>query len=110
MKQILLIASGIFGLAMSSQAALVAHYTFDEAAGATLAVDQLGGTSGAIGGSVITGLPGIAGTAYQFPDLATQPGIVDMGNASFFAGPSGLNASNQLTLSVWMNSTDSDPS
>ncbi|MES2571420.1 MAG: LamG domain-containing protein [Verrucomicrobiota bacterium] len=108
MKQILLIASGILGLAVSSQAGLVAHYPFDEAAGATLAIDQLGGTSGAIGGSVITGVIGIAGGAYQFPDLTTQAGIVDMGNASFFAGLSGLNASTQLTYSVWMNSTDAD--
>ncbi|RYD24413.1 MAG: LamG domain-containing protein [Verrucomicrobiaceae bacterium] len=109
MKQtFLLIASGICGLAMSSHAALIAHYKFDEAAATTSAVDQLGGTSGVIGSSVVTGVTGIAGNAYQFPDLATAAGIVDMGNASFYAGPGGLNAANQVTYSVWMNSTDSD--
>lgn len=102
------IATCICGFAATGQAALLAHYQFDEAAGATLAVDQLGGTSGAIGGSVVTGVAGISGSAYQFPDLATQAGIVDMGNASFFAGSTGLNASSQVTYSVWMNSTDSD--
>jgi hypothetical protein len=110
MKQrILLIVSGICGFAMSGHAALIAHYNFDEAAGATLAVDQLGGTSGAIGSAIVTGVAGISGNAYSLPDIATgQTGIVDMGNASFFAGPSGLNSSTQLTYSVWMNSTDSD--
>lgn len=104
---ILLLASCL-ALALPGQAALIAHYKFDEAAGTTQAVDQLGGTSGAIGASVVTGVAGKAGNAYQFPDLATQAGIVDMGNASFFAGPTGLNASSQLSYSVWVNSTDSD--
>lgn len=107
-RQILLAAFGFCGLAMSSQGALLAHYKFDESEFATVAIEELGGTNGSIGGSVITGAVGISGSAYQFPDLATQAGIVDMGNASFFAGPSGLNASTQLTFSVWMNSTDSD--
>ncbi|RYD26260.1 MAG: LamG domain-containing protein [Verrucomicrobiaceae bacterium] len=114
MKQkFLLIASGICGLAMSSHAALIAHYKFDETTG-TSAVDELGGTSGAIGSSVVIGASGVnftnnsADRAYQFPDLATQAGIVDMGNASFFAGPSGLNSATQVTYSVWMKSDDSD--
>lgn len=107
-RNILLIASGICGLAMSSPAALIAHYKFDELTGSS-AVDTLGGTSGAIGSSVVIGQNGIGGSkAYLFPDAATQAGIVDMGNASFFAGASGLNASTQVTYSVWMNSTDSD--
>lgn len=90
-------------------AELIAHYKFDEPAAATLAVDQLGGTSGAVGTSVVTGVAGKAGNAYQFPDLATQAGCVDMGNASFLAGASGLNASTQLSYSVWIKSNDSDP-
>lgn len=109
MKQkILLIASGICGLAMSSHAALIAHYKFDELTGSS-AVDELGGTSGAVGSSVVIGQTGIGGSkAYLFPDLATAAGIVDMGNASFYSGPGGLNSSTQVTYSVWMNSTDSD--
>ncbi|WP_367873476.1 LamG domain-containing protein [Luteolibacter sp. Populi] len=108
-QQILLIASGICGLAMSSQAALVAHYAFDEASGATTAINQLAGSSGAVGTAVTTGVTGISGNAYSFPDIATgQTGIVDMGNASFFGGAGGLNSSTQLSYSVWMNSTDSD--
>lgn len=109
MKQkFLLIASGLCGLAMSSHAALIAHYKFDELTGLS-AADELGGTSGAIGTSVVIGQAGIAGSkAYLFPDAATQAGIVDMGNASFFAGTTGLNSSSQVTYSVWMNSNDSD--
>lgn len=105
---VLLMASGFFGLALSSQAALIAHYKFDEEALSSFAVEELGGTSGLIGTSVVTGVPGISGNAYQFPDQATQAGIVDMGDASIFGGLSGLNFSTQLTFSVWMNSTDSD--
>ena len=108
MKQtLLLIATGICGLAMSSHAALIAHYKFDELTG-TSAVDELGGTSGVIGSSVTIGQTGKAGGAYLFPDLATTAGIVDMGNASFFSGAGGLNSSTQVTYSLWMSSTDSD--
>ena len=107
-KRILLIATSLCGLALSSQGALIAHYTFDEDPGAAFAVDTLGGTSGAVGLSVNTGLLGISGNAYEFTDTTTQAGIVDMGNASFFAGPTGLNASTQLTFSVWVSTIDSD--
>jgi MYXO-CTERM domain-containing protein len=109
MKQTLFfIASGICGLALSSHAALIAHYKFDELSG-TSAADALGGTSGVIGSSVVVGQNGIGGSkAYLFPDAATQAGIVDMGNASFFSGTGGLNSSTQVTYSLWMNSTDSD--
>lgn len=111
-KKTLLIVAGLCGLATSSHAeldpSLLAWYKFDEGAGATLAVDELGGTSGAVGSSVVTGIAGKAGNAYQFPDLATQAGIVDMGNASFFSGSTGLNAATAVTYSLWMNSTDSD--
>lgn len=106
---VLLLASCLCGIAMPARAALVAHYRFDEAAGATIAANELPGSTGAVGSAITTGVAGIAGNAYSLPDIATgQTGIVDMGNASFFAGPTGLNASTQLTYSVWMNSTDSD--
>ncbi|RYD44652.1 MAG: PEP-CTERM sorting domain-containing protein [Verrucomicrobiaceae bacterium] len=107
-KTFLLIASGICCLAASSHAALIAHYKFDELTGSS-AIDELGGTSGLIGSGVVIGQTGIGGgNAYLFPDAATQAGIVDMGNASFFSGANGLNSSTQVTYSVWMNSTDSD--
>lgn len=106
----LLVAAGLSCLTMSSQAGLLAHYKIDEPSAATVAVDELGGTSGAIGSTVTIGVAGISGNAYSLPDIATgQTGIVDMGDASFFAGTTGLNASTQLTDPVWMNSTDSDP-
>ncbi len=106
-SKILLIACGIAVSAMSSHAALIAHYKFDEVTG-TSAADQLGGTPGVIGSSVTIGQTGIAGGAYLFPDLATTAGIVDMGNASFFSGTGGLNSSSQVTYSLWMKSSDSD--
>ncbi len=104
-RKILSIAAGVCGLAMSSQAALVAHYKFDEEAGATSAADELGGTAGAIGSAVVTGVPGISGSAYQFPNSTAQTSIVDMGNASFF--PS-ITVSNAITLSAWVKTTDTN--
>jgi hypothetical protein len=103
-QQILFIASGLFGLAMSSEASLVAYYKFDEAAGATVAANQVAGSTGAVGSAVTTGVAGISGNAYSFGGAtATQADIVDMGNASFF---SAVTASGQLTLSAWVKTTD----
>lgn len=104
---ILSIAAGIFGLAVTSQAALVAHYKFDETSG-TAAVDELGLSNGVIGSGVTINQTGKIGGAYLLADSVADTGIVDMGNASFFSGTTGLNASTQVTFSVWMNSTDSD--
>ncbi|WP_367873477.1 LamG-like jellyroll fold domain-containing protein [Luteolibacter sp. Populi] len=99
----LLLPLGILLATDDCRAELLAHYKFDEAAAATLAVDDLAGTSGAIGTSVITGVAGKAGSAYQFPDLATQAGIVDMGNASFFPA---IVTSQKLSFSAWVKTAD----
>ena len=104
-RSFLLIASGICGLAMSSQAGLVAHYTFDEAAGATIAINSVAGaTAGVIGGNITTGVAGVSGNAYSFLGAtATQDDCVDMGNASFL---SDFTASGQLSYSAWVKTTD----
>lgn len=98
-------AAGVACLAMTAPASLVAHYTFDENAGATLALEESGGTSGVIGASVVTGVTGISGNAYQFPNLATAAGIVDMGDATFFDA---IEASQALTFSAWIKTTDTN--
>jgi len=85
-------------------AALVGHYKFDEAAGATVAANQVAGSStGAVGAAVTIGAAGISGNAYRFNNSAAQAGIVDMGNASFFPA---IVASGKLTLSTWVKTTD----
>lgn len=102
MKQnILLIATCVCGLATSSQAALIAWYKFDEAAGASTALNAVAGsTTGAIQTGVTTGVAGVGGSnAYFFNDSS---GYVDMGNANFF---SSINTSGQLTFSIWINTT-----
>jgi hypothetical protein len=105
MKQrFLLIATGFFGLAISSPGALVAHYKFDELAGATTAANELAGSTGAVGANVTTGIAGISGNAYQFGGAtANQADIVDMANASFFPA---IVASGQLSFSAWINTLD----
>lgn len=105
MKQkILLIACGVFGLAMAAgRADLVAHYKFDETEG-SIAFDELGNNHGDVGAAVIPGIEGISGTAYAFHGgSATQDDIVDMGNASFFPA---IVASRQLSFSAWINTHD----
>lgn len=82
---------------------LVAHYKFDEAASATTAANALGGSPGAVGASVVTGVTGVSGAAYQFGNLATQDGIVDMGNAGFLTD---IIAGKALTYTAWIKSTD----
>ncbi|MBK1883823.1 LamG domain-containing protein [Luteolibacter pohnpeiensis] len=94
----------VLGTCLHSKAALVAHYRFDEATGATAANDELAGTAGAVGSGVTTGVAGISGNAYSFAgSSASQDGIVDMGNASFF---SAITTSGEFTFSVWVNTTD----
>ncbi len=94
-RKTLLIASGIFGLAMSSPAALVAHYTFDETSGST-AFDSSGNghhaTISAAG--VATGAAGISGNAYQF--IKANSGFVSAGNLY-------ATVTDQLSISVWFN-------
>ncbi len=82
---------------------LVAHYKFDEAAAATTAVNELGNSPGVIGTAVNTGVTGMSGNAYQFNDLATQEGIVDMGLAEFLTD---ILATKALTFTAWIKSTD----
>ncbi|RYD24405.1 MAG: hypothetical protein EOP88_00325 [Verrucomicrobiaceae bacterium] len=85
-------------------AGLVGHYRFDEDAGATTAVNQVGGTSpGIVGASVTTGVNGVAGKAYRFSNSAVQAGIVDMGNAAFLPK---LTAKGALTYSAWVKTGD----
>lgn len=104
-RKALCFAAALCASATAGQAALVAHYKFDETAGATVAANELAGSSGTIGASVVTGVAGISGNAYQFPNLATAAGIVDMGNASFF---SAIGDSQAITLSAWVKTTDTD--
>ncbi|GAA5481419.1 LamG domain-containing protein [Haloferula sargassicola] len=100
----LLTAAGLVGLALASPAALVAHYTFDEASGATTALNEVtGSTTGTVGANVVTGTAGISGNAYSFSGATGQADIVDMGNASFFAA---ITTSGAYTLSAWVNSTE----
>ncbi len=106
MKQkILLIVTGICVSEMPSQAALIAHYTFNEAAGASVAAnDVFGSTAGVVGANVTTGVAGVNGNAYSFGGAtANQADIVDMGNASFFAA---ITTSNKYTLSAWVKTAD----
>lgn len=105
MKQniLLLAAVGIFALATTSPANLVAWYKFDEEAGASEALNSVPGTNGVIGGNVITGLPGVSGNAYSFNGGVTTADIVDMGDASFFDN---IVEFGQLTLSAWIQTTD----
>src|SRR5690606_4669793 len=44
-----------------------------------------------------------SGNAYQFNNSAADTGIVDMGNASFFAA---ITTSGQLTFSAWVKTND----
>ena len=53
-QHLLPIIAGLCCLTASSHATLIAHYKFDEAAGATVAVEELAGTNGAVGSSVVT--------------------------------------------------------
>ncbi len=82
---------------------LVAHYKFDEAAAAPTAVSALGNSPGAVGASVVTGVTGIAGNAYQLDGLIGQADIVDMGNAQFLTD---VLATKALTYTAWIKSTD----
>lgn len=98
-----LVSTVIFATALASQAALVAHYRFDEAANATVAANALGGDAGTVGINVTTGQTGISGNAYLFNSDASVDGIVSMGNASFLQS---LGNTNQVTFSAWINTTD----
>ncbi len=85
-------------------ATLVSHYTFDETSGTTATDSGPAVANGTIGSNVTLGTPGKFGTAFTFGNDATQPGVVDMGNAATFAA---INTSQAVTISVWMKWTSS---
>jgi hypothetical protein len=105
MKRAIAMMSAICCLATSADAQpLIGHWRFDEAPGATTAVDETGGTNGAIGSNVTLGVPGAAGTAFSLPGLTNDPtGIVDFENATSVIGP--ILARNNMTVSFWLNWT-----
>lgn len=88
----------VLGLASASYGDLIGHWTFDEAAGATSAVDSTGGTDGLILGTVTSGVSGVFGNAYEF----YGSGYVDMGNASFIPAITG----GSVSLSCWVKALD----
>lgn len=102
LKSLVAAAALTFGLA---NAALISHYTFDEASGTTAADSGPAGANGAIGSNVTLGTPGVFGTAFTFNNDASQNGVVDMGNAATFTA---INTSQAVTVSVWLNWTASD--
>jgi hypothetical protein len=92
--------------ACSADAALVGHWKLDETSGTT-AVDATGGKDGTIGSNVNLGLPGISGNAFKFNGDSTQPGIVDMGNAtSVFSPILASGGTQRFSISAWLNWTD----
>jgi hypothetical protein len=95
-----------FLCASIAQGTLVAHYKFDEEAGATTAVNAIttNGGDGAIGANVGVGAPGKIGNAVKLNNDATQAGVVDMANATGVF--SKILASGKLTISYWLNSSD----
>jgi hypothetical protein len=100
-------------MAVTAQAGLmpIGHWKFDEASGATTAVDSVTpGKNGVVGSGVTTGLTGIAGNAYQFPgganadDAAPNPEIVDFDNALTVINP--IVAADKITISAWFKWTN----
>lgn len=103
----LLFSIGIFSAIAGGGVAsggLVSRYTFDETTGTTAVDSGPAGANGVIGSNVTLGVAGRFGTAFTFKNDAAQKGIVDMGNAATF---SALNASQQVTISVWIKWTSS---
>ncbi len=98
-----LLAAAMLVAGTSAQAALIAHYPFDETSGGT-AVNQVATGDGAVGANVTLGAAGVAGTAYTFSGGAAQADIVDMADAQGVFAP--IVASNQFTLSYWVQSMD----
>lgn len=80
------------------QGALVAHYRFDEAASATIAVDSVNSANNAtIGSGVTTGQTGISGNAYLFDN--SDDGNVIKNDPTFASAI----ASGTFSVSVWVN-------
>jgi hypothetical protein len=99
------VALASLAAATCCHADLVAHYRFDEIAGATTVNQVVANTGdGAIGANVTPGAAGVAGTAFTFSGGATQADIVDMADAQGVFAP--IVASNQFTLSYWLKTAD----
>jgi len=88
------------------RADVVAHYKFNETAGATTAVNEITANAGngAIGTNVGVGFTGKVGNAVKLNNDASQNGIVDMANATGIFNT--ITTSGELTFSYWLNSTD----
>ncbi|MGE9268710.1 MAG: LamG domain-containing protein [Verrucomicrobiales bacterium] len=87
-------------LLSGAQAALIAHYKFDEGSGASTAVNEVVGGAGydaTVMGAVTTGVTGIAGNAYQFN--GTGANHVILNNPAF---ASAITGSGAMTFSAWI--------
>ena len=93
-SRLVLIALSIFSANVN--AAIVAHWTFDEAGGA-IAADSVGGFDGTLAGSAAFVGGGVSGNAIDF-DQATGD-LVNMGNVLGFGGAL------SFTVSTWINTT-----
>ena len=100
-QNFLLVAFGVLGLTLTSQAALIAHYKFDEGAGATTAANSVAGAAaGTVSAGVTTGQAGMSGNAYLFNNTS---GVVDAGNAGFL---SAITTAQKVTISAWVKTSD----
>lgn len=83
----------------ASRASLVSHWTFNESADATEAVNS--GTAGTarngtiVGGGIVTGQPGMFGNAYQFPGSGTTSWVE-------VAGYQPVTGTGSRTVSMWL--------
>lgn len=102
-KKLFTLAGAVLFFTATTQAAIIAHYTFDETTGTT-ASDSAGTNNGVITGGVTVGQTGISGKAYLF-DGST--GYVDMGDSSFISSlvETGGAALNTFTISTWVKYT-----
>jgi hypothetical protein len=104
-RLLLLCAAVTTGWSSVSQAVLVAHYKFDEAAGSTTTANTVAanGGNGTVGASVVLGVAGVDGTAVQLPRLNTDAGMINMGAGGNAAGVlDQITASGQITMTYWM--------
>ncbi|MGE9268711.1 MAG: LamG domain-containing protein [Verrucomicrobiales bacterium] len=95
---------GFTMLITGAPAALVSHYKFDEASGASTAVNEVVGGAGydaSVVGFVATGLSGVAGNAYQFDGNGANHVILD--NPAF---ASAISTSQELTFSAWIKTSN----
>ena len=84
----------------SAQAALVAHYEFEETSGTTLSDSSGNGFDGAVVGSGDLNVTGVIGSAFE-PGGGGSYGSVSGGVSDF-----GIGGNNARTLSFWFNTSD----